>query len=543
MPDSSIDFKPRSARGMVVTLRTPRGWQLQAEGDVDTLVPEFTGAEKLSTNKVVTVNLWAYACAEKGRRLTRDPDLKTELARGAKNHGDLTCHVADLVDKVGMEAKEGWCSSCFGLHEHRRVESGFSIPTYLCTNCGAATLTCAALRCENMAIRDFGALRIPRYCAEHRHDIPSFTRGSDRIDQLSNFAELLRFDKKNLAKTTKVAGGVLALAGVMTGVGVAAAPLVGGFVGSTFGGYTGVVATNYGLAALGGGSLASGGFGMAGGTVVVAAAGAGLGGAMGAGLTSAYVGEDRSFRIEKLKDGPGIPVVVCSGFLTEKVKGWGDWERIVTERYPDSPVFRVHWGAEELQDLYAVISGNAGKAALAKFAGKAVLKASKQAAKKAGPIGGALVVVDLVKNPWWRARERANKTGAIVAELIARTSVDEVVLVGHSLGARVMLYAADALSLKSDAPRVRDVHLLGAAVSSKHDWSRLHSVVTNAAYVYHSRNDAVLSFVYTIVQGGSKAAGSVGAATKLRRIHNVDVTTHVAGHSAYCTSVDLRGAG
>ena len=133
--------------------------------------------------------------------------------------------------------------------------------------------------------------------------------------------------------------------------------------------------------------------------------------------------------------------------------------------------------------------------------------------------------------------------GLLIRQPFAASDIDEVVLVGHSLGARVMLYAADALSLKSDAPRVRDVHLLGAAVSSKHDWSRLHSVVTNAAYVYHSRNDAVLSFVYTIVQGGSKAAGSVGAATKLRRIHNVDVTTHVAGHSAYCTSVDLRGAG
>ena len=96
-----------------------------------------------------------------------------------------------------------------------------------------------------------------------------------------------------------------------------AAPLIGGFIGTTIGGYSGAAATSYGLALLGGGSVAAGGFGMAGGTAVVAAVGASLGGVVGAGLTNAYVSEDKSFRIEKLKDGPGVAVVVCSGFLTE----------------------------------------------------------------------------------------------------------------------------------------------------------------------------------------------------------------------------------
>jgi hypothetical protein len=165
-----------------------------------------------------------------------------------------------------------------------------------------------------------------------------------------------------------------------------AAPLVGGFIGTTIGGYSGAAATSYGLALLGGGSVAAGGFGMAGGTAVVAAVGASLGGVLGAGLTNAYVSEDKSFMIEKLKDGPGIAVLVCSGFLTEGKHGWGDWERIITERYPDSPVYRVHWGAKELRDLTAVVSGNLGKAAATRGVRKMALKASKHAAKKAGPI-------------------------------------------------------------------------------------------------------------------------------------------------------------
>ncbi|MGI8550914.1 MAG: hypothetical protein ACR2PL_09035 [Dehalococcoidia bacterium] len=64
--------------------------------------------------------------------------------------------------------------------------------------------------------------------------------------------------------------------------GGAAAPAIGGWIGSTFMGLSGAAATSAGLAALGGGSLAAGGAGMAGGTALVAtamaAAGAGAAG-------------------------------------------------------------------------------------------------------------------------------------------------------------------------------------------------------------------------------------------------------------------------
>lgn len=540
VPKTTIDFTPVGRRGMRVSLMTERGWKLAAEGDVDLAEPEFTGADQLQANQVVTVNLWAYACAEKEARITRDQKLRGELEKRARVHAELARDIADLVDKVGSEEREGWCSACFQHGKHRKVEKGLSVPTYLCDSCGAATLTCAAPRCGNMSTRGFGSVRIPRYCAEHRHELPSFEGGSARLRDLDAYADLLKFERKNLAKTTKVAGSALVAAGAMTGVGLMAAPLIGGFVGTTIGGYTGVAATNYGLALLGGGSLAAGGFGMAGGAAVVAAAGAGLGGVLGAGLTSAYVRQDKSFGIKKLKDGGGTPVLVCSGFLTEGKDGWGDWERIVTERYPESPVYRIHWGAEELKDLASVIGGNSGKAAATLALKQAARRASKEVAKKASPIGGALIAVDLVKNPWWKARQRANKTGAIVSDLIARTDLEEVVLIGHSLGARVMLCATEALSTKADGPKVREVHLLGAAVGADRDWAPLNKAVLTAAYNYHSREDKVLKFFYSIAQGGSAAAGYAGIASRFDRIKNVDVTRKVPGHTTYCKNLSLK---
>lgn len=525
---------------MRLTMRTERGWVLEALGGLDQERPDFTGSEKLSGNLALTVNLWAYGCSEKERRLTRNKELAKELEKRARSHYDMARNLGDLVDKVSLDSREGWCSACFERAQHWKVDSGLSVSTYVCGCCGAATLTCVAGRCPNMATRGFGQIRIPRYCAEHRHDLPSFEGGTARIADLSEFESVLKYEKRNLARTSKLAGTAIVAAGAMTGVGLAAAPLIGGFVGTTIGGYSGAAATSYGLALLGGGSVAAGGLGVAGGTAVVAAAGGSLGGVIGAGLTNAYVSEDKSFKIEKLKDGSGVAVVVCSGFLTEAKTGWGDWERIITQRYPDSPVYRVHWGAEELKDLALVAGANVGKAAAVMGIRKAALKASKHAVKKAGPFGGALIFVDLVNNPWWRARERANKTGAVVADLIARTDLDEVVLVGHSLGARAMLCTAEALGTKTRATRVADVHLLGAAASADSDWSGLNGVVQNFAYNYHSTDDKVLRFFYSLAQGGNKAAGSAGIKTRQKKIKNVDVTRQVADHSAYCKTVKLK---
>lgn len=540
MPKSSITFTPAGARGMQVILITDRGWTLRAQGTIDEALPTYDGERRLQDNKVLSVNLWAYACAEKERRVSRNAKRREALHRAAKAHHELTLNIADLVDKVGDETRSGWCSACFQHTDHHKVEGGLSVPTYLCGTCGAATLRCAAPRCKNMATRGFGAVRVPRFCAAHRHELPSFENGDARLGELENYRALLEYDVPNLAKTTKLAGAALVAAGAMTGVGLMAAPLIGGLVGTTIGGYSGAAATSYGLALLGGGSVASGGLGMAGGTAVVAAVGGGLGGVMGAGITNAYVREDKSFDIEKLKDGAGVAVIVCSGFLNEGKTGWGDWERLVTERYPDSPVYRVHWGSKELKDLGLVLGVGATKGVAAQMAKVAALRASKEAAKKASPIGGGLIVVDLVKNPWWLARQRANKTGAALADFVARTELKEVVLVGHSLGARAMVCAAESLATKNTAPTVRELHLLGAAIGADRDWTKLETAVSERAYNYHSSNDKVLKFFYSTAEAGHQAAGHRGMKTKRHKIVNVDVSRTVGGHSDYCKVVALK---
>ncbi|MEZ5249983.1 MAG: DUF726 domain-containing protein [Ilumatobacteraceae bacterium] len=263
---------------------------------------------------------------------------------------------------------------------------------------------------------------------------------------------------------------------------------------------------------------------------------AALGCTLGASVTNACA-QDKSFHIEMLQGGAGTAVIVCNGFLTEGDVGWGEWRAIITQRYPDSPIYRVHWGAKELRDLSAMLGSGAVKAAGPAAIKSAAVHASKAAVKKLAPIAPALVAGQLAKNPWHVAKNRANKTGVVIADLLARTEASSYVLVGHSLGARAMVFAAQTLSTKADGPRLEAVHLLGAAIRGKGDWESLTARVDDAVYNYHSTHDDVLRYAYKIAEVGHTAAGLSGFTPPGPKLKNIDVSDCVDGHSAYLSNV------
>ena len=202
---------------------------------------------------------------------------------------------------------------------------------------------------------------------------------------------------------------------------------------------------------------------------VVAVVGLSLGGGLGALVTTAYIGADKSFRIEKLVDGTATPVIVASGFLTEGGDSWGPWQQIIQRRYPDSPVYRVHWGAKNLRrwgDWWAAASG---KLAWDLQSRRLRQERAGPQPKSWDPLGPMLVPADLLKNAWHTAKVRADRTGVALAGLMARTDADSYILVGHSLGARAMVTAAQTSATNPEGPKVATAHLLGAAIGAKGD--------------------------------------------------------------------------
>ena len=143
----------------------------------------------------------------------------------------------------------------------------------------------------------------------------------------------------------------------------------------------------------------------------------------------------------------------------------------------------------------------------------------------------------MATNPWTLAKTRAGMTGTAVAELITRTHEGPYVLMGHSLGARVMVTAAQTLATRPGPTRIDSMHLLGAAVGRKGHWHSLEAAVLDTVWNYWSENDKVLRRMYRLAEVGEVAVGQTGFQSTRPRIKDRNVSQLVPGHSAYVSKL------
>ena len=533
-----ISFEPHGASGYTC--------RLSDDADLGVVVTSSDGSvhaevtpEGLPTQALVAA-VERFAEHEHGQRRTRNAEKRRHHAKEAAKWRTVAEDVGALVGDLGDTTENGWCSDCLTESSHRlsRTKTKFGTRRYVCTACGSPTGVCDVPRCRNFADRGGAPSERSRFCAEHRHDIPSFEKLSVAVASLDQYLPWLEFEQFNARRFSTIAAASVAGVAVVGPLAFVAAPAIGGALGA-YSGLAGAAATSHGLALLGGGSVAAGGFGMAGGTAVVTAAGVGLGGASGASVANAYVGSDKSFGFEKLCDGGATTVIVANGFLSERTTGWGGWKPIVTERYPDASVYRLRWGAKELKSLASLVAPGAMQ--LPEKAVRALAVRAAKAPAKLGPLGAVLGGASIAKNPWHVARTRAEMTGAVLADAVVRANLHSVALVGFSLGGRVMTAAAETLATRhTDRPRIQSMHLLGAAVGTRRDWHTIEHAVEDRIWNYYSVNDKILRALYRIAEGGTKAIGVEGIQRRSPKIKDVNVSRLVGAHQDHVRAVKLR---
>lgn len=491
-----------------------------------------------------------------------DPAAQGRIAKtvgGLRDHiessaSEISAKAGDYFDS-NLENVESYCSWCFEKHFCTLKEkNNFSRNVYICSGCGREVVKCRG--CDNKAkFVDSGVNENENvgfwsgnFCSVHDGTIAKFETLDWKLSSIGEYRDIIEREQINYKKIGTTAAFAIGGAAVIAPLALAAAPAVGGAIGTSLLGYSGAAATNAGLAALGGGALAAGGAGMAGGVAVVTAAGSALGGRYGAVISNSYYGDIDGFEIFKIKQGKG-PIVICiDGFLTEKQKeAPGNWLAALSGKYVDNEVFYLKWESKRLHD----IASSAGMLTGAGFAKKGLAglakSASKTAATKLAPIGMAYQALGIATNPWSVAGIKAYQTGALLADLIARTD-EEYILIGHSLGARVIYSCLAALRTKGEC-YIDGVHLLGGAVnnncssnadcSGSVNWAGIHSAVSGRVCNYFSKNDAVLKYLYTVGEGVKFDHGKPIGRTEIGNpnISNIDVSSYVGGHSEYKKSV------
>jgi len=440
------------------------------------------------------------------------------------------------------EVRHAFCSACGEQSDHAIIESNdFGRARFQCSYCGQKTTKC--LICDAMAqVPDDG--RAHKFCVVHNGGAGSFDALSQTVSCPSEFVPLLtRRDGANVARRLKIGlGAVTGVAAVGTGAWIAA-PALGGALGSYLLGLSGAAASSAGLAMLGGGSIASGGLGMLGGTAVLSAIG-GLGGsAIGGLLSNQYLSDVRNFGIHKIRDGDDPALVFIDGFLTEKSATAERWLNGIGERYKEHAAYHVTWESKRLRQLGTALSTGVGQKALIEFAKVGAARASRVGASKLTPLSIGANLIGMANNPWFVALVKAEKTGELLKEALARSKGRSFTLVGHSLGARVAYFVLAALgTIEPDERKSRIIaaHLLGGAVGSEPatSWEPAADVVNDKIYNYHSDNDMVLKLLYgsgrLLVQSPAIGTRPIPVTDRSdRKIESIDVTNIVSGHTRY----------
>jgi len=248
--------------------------------------------------------------------------------------------------------------------------------------------------------------------------------------------------------------------------------------------------------------------------------------------------------IQQLRQGSGARVLVANGFLSQSVTGWDRWKRAVTERYPGHPVSRVRWEAQVLESLkplenFLDLGGDPNK--LLAEAKRQILK--PLAALKEGKRPDLPVPAVVVEAPakWAIAKQRATDTGQALAAAIKNTPDEEkFILMGFSLGARVMATTALSLAEQGIHDKLIAVHLIGAAISRSAKWQPITEAVTEGVWNYWSKHDSVLSTLYRIAEGGATPFGLAGMNLEGPKAHDVDVSNEVFNHRGYLGAISLE---
>jgi hypothetical protein len=427
-----------------------------------------------------------------------------------------------------MSNEKGYCSSCFQYTKHKLVKQNYARRNlYQCTNCKSNTLQCRA--CKNFTRS--GKTWDDELCAEHSGLIANFNNLNKTLDDIETYKEIFERNSINIKKVGTIVAATVGGVAMITPLAFAAAPAIGGAIGTTVFSLSGAAATSAGLAALGGGALTAGGLGIVGGVAVIGAVGAGLGGTLGGIVSNSYFGDIKDFDIKKIQDGKGPSILFIDGFLTQKNKDTNEWEAQLRKLYPENPWYHITWESKRLLDLGKNIGAGIGKEAILTALKELAKKATKEGSKKLGPLAPVLTAFGIANNPWSVALIKAEQTGVLLADILARTD-KKYILCGHSLGARVIYRTLDSLATK-DKNFILDAHLLGGAIGSdKKSWTKAKKAVIGSIVNYRSDNDYVLATMYKL--GTFFQSDPIGRhKIDVNGIIDVDVSDTVDGHTKY----------
>ncbi len=236
--------------------------------------------------------------------------------------------------------------------------------------------------------------------------------------------------------------------------------------------------------------------------------------------TTAEAPEDRRLRVS----------IGISGWLTQKEDVVSPW-RVIGRA---SEVFALRWELDALMNLgtsmESVIKDYAWSTAKSEIIRRTIFSSLMMAL---WPLS-FLKASKVLDNPFSVAKNRADKAGRVLADAIINRAQGErpVVLIGYSLGARVIYSCLSELAERKAFGLVESAVLIGSPCPSEaRFWRMMKSVVAGRLVNVYSENDYILGFLYrtSSIQLGIAGLQEIEVAG----VENVNVSELVSGHLRY----------
>ncbi|KAK3321161.1 hypothetical protein B0T19DRAFT_444939 [Cercophora scortea] len=220
-----------------------------------------------------------------------------------------------------------------------------------------------------------------------------------------------------------------------------------------------------------------------------------------------------------------------SGWLTRESDVIDPWRALGQE----SEAYAVRWELDSLlklgNSLETVVKSAAWSKAKKEIIARTIFASLVQSL---WPLS-LLKISKIIDNPWSIGMVRADKAGAILADVIMSKAQGErgVTLIGFSLGARVIYTCLMRLAERRAFGLVENAVMMGApAPSDARAWCTMKSVVAGRLVNVYSENDYILGFLYrtSSVQYGVAGLQRIDG---IDGVENVDVSAKVSGHLRY----------
>ena len=231
------------------------------------------------------------------------------------------------------------------------------------------------------------------------------------------------------------------------------------------------------------------------------------------------------FKITKHKEGIYPAIVTISGFWSEDEDNKLNWQNSISNAFPNHEWFHIEWNTQKaplkkynLDKVFKANSNNKVQGLFIKFASFSRKYLS--------------IVHILINNDWHLAVRNSRHTGRFLGDIMSACGHKEFILIGHSLGARVIHNCLEHISKKGITTNIKDVYLLGGAVSSRNSkWKSAMESIQNNAYNYYSKNDIVLREAYASIMIDDYPVGL--NKVSLEKFINIDSSKYISGHTEY----------